>query len=372
MSPPAASESRSLFAFVSLVFGLSIPFYVAGAVTDYRLLPGLPVSALALVCPMIAALILIYRRQHAAGVMALLRRSFEYRRIKPKWYLPILFLMPCVTVAGYAIMRSTGLPLPAAPRFALLTAPVLFAVLFVAALAEELGWSGYAIEALQARWSALASGVLLGIVWAVWHAIPLIEVDRSLDWMSWWALGGIASRVLMTWLFNNTGKSVFGVALFHTSINFSWQMFPNQGSHWDPRINALIVTGVAALVTVLWVPQTLAGRRNLGREHSAGATHVPLNLHCEDQAGRQRQRSHHDMRCSGDYQGHRPPQVQQLHGECGYSEQDLGEHDGYRPNRGGAQRPVLGILAQDQGGTYQRREKTSIAPPRCGIKPVSL
>ena len=103
MSPPAASESRSLFAFVSLVFGLSIPFYVAGAVTDYRLLPGLPVSALALVCPMIAALILIYRRQHAAGIMALLRRSFEYRRIKPKWYLPILFLMPCVTVAGYAI-----------------------------------------------------------------------------------------------------------------------------------------------------------------------------------------------------------------------------------------------------------------------------
>jgi|SRR5271165_4602082 len=267
LSPAAASESRSLFGFISLVFVLSIPFYVAGALTKFRLLPGLPVSALALVCPMIAASILIYRRQRAAGVMALLRRSFEYRRIKPKWYLPILFLMPCVTVAGYVVMRSTGLPLPATQRFALLTAPVLFAVLFAAALAEELGWSGYAIEALQARWSALASGIVLGVIWAVWHAIPLIEVDRSLDWMSWWALGSIASRVLMTWLFNNTGKSVFGVALFHTSSNFSWQMFPNQGSHWDPRINALIVTGVAALVAVLWGPRTLARRPRSGGEH---------------------------------------------------------------------------------------------------------
>ncbi len=29
----------------------------------------------------------------------------------------------------------------------------------------------------------------------------------------WWSLGTVAARIIMVWLYNNTGKSVFGVAL---------------------------------------------------------------------------------------------------------------------------------------------------------------
>jgi membrane protease YdiL (CAAX protease family) len=248
----------SLAAFFILVFILSIPFYVAGSLTKFRLLPGLPVSSLALVAPALAASIMIWHEKRAAGVIALLKRSFDLQQITPKsWLLPILVLMPCATVLEYGMMRALRLPLPD-PHVSVQRALLLLAPLFAAALAEELGWSGYAIERLQARWTALASGVLVGLVWAVWHAIPLVQAERPASWMAWWALGSVASRVVMTWLFVNTRRSVFGAALFHSTINLSWQMFPNNGSHWDPKLNALVVTACAITVTMIWGPRTLA------------------------------------------------------------------------------------------------------------------
>jgi hypothetical protein len=74
--------------------------------------------------------------------------------------------------------------------------------------------------------------------------------------------GTVATRVLYTWLYNNTGKSVFGAALYLASSKASWQLFPNNGSHYDPRITGLIVAFTAVLVTVVWGPRTLARYRD--------------------------------------------------------------------------------------------------------------
>ena len=41
-------------------------------------------------------------------------------------------------------------------------------------------------------------------------------------------------------------------------INVTWQLFPVNGSFYDPRITALLVTCVAAIITVVWGPKTLA------------------------------------------------------------------------------------------------------------------
>jgi uncharacterized protein len=75
--------------------------------------------------------------------------------------------------------------------------------------------------------------------------------------------------VITVWLYNGSGKSVFAAALFHASANVSWQLFPNSGSHWDPRVAGLLLAGTAAIVTAVWGPRTLAGpvyaRRHSGR-----------------------------------------------------------------------------------------------------------
>jgi uncharacterized protein len=39
--------------------------------------------------------------------------------------------------------------------------------------------------------------------------------------------------------------------------NVSWQIFPNNGSHYDPRITGVLVMVVAVFVIVQWGPRTL-------------------------------------------------------------------------------------------------------------------
>jgi uncharacterized protein len=274
--PPApdipSPGRRSPRAFVLLVFGLSAPFWLMGAVTRSQLLPGLPVSALAAACPLLAAAILVGREGGTTRVVALLMRSFDYGRIRSKvWYAPIVLLTPMTAVSAYGVMRLRGEPLPR-PGVSLSEALVLLLTFFVGALAEELGWSGYLIDPLQDRWDALRASLLLGLVWALWHLVPLMQADRAPAWIAWWCVSTVALRILCTWLYNNTGKSVFAVTLFHAMSNLSWQLFPNHGSHFDPRLTGLIMAFTAAAVAAVWGPRTLV--RGGGEGSGAESTNV--------------------------------------------------------------------------------------------------
>jgi uncharacterized protein len=256
MPPLPRARSRSPVKFFLLVFALSIPFLVAGALTGIELLPGLPLAALSFVCPAAAALILVHAENGYAGVMALLKRSFDYERIGAKaWYVPIFLLMPGVMALSYGLARLMGVPVPA-PQVPILAALAMSAAFLVGALGEELGWSGYVIDPMQDRWGALKASVLLGLVWAAWHIVPLMQAHRAPAWIAWWCLGTVSMRVVMVWLYNNTGKSVFAVAVLHASNNVAWQLYPVHGSYFDPRVNGLVMAFVAVVVTA-WKPRAL-------------------------------------------------------------------------------------------------------------------
>lgn len=264
--PGRQLRPRSPLKFFLLVFALSVPFWFLGAVTGAQLSADLPVAALIFVCPVIAASILVYRENGTAGVTELLRRSFDYKRIRAKvWYVPVVLLLPGIYALTYGLMRLLGSPVPTL-QFPVLAALVTFLAFFGAGLCEELGWSGYVLDPMQARWSALQAGILLGLVWAVFHYVPLVQRHRSLAWIAWWSLGTVASRVLLVWLYNNTGKSVFAATLFHAMGNLS-QLGPflDFGSGGYPysaqRISSLIIALAAAVVTVAWGPRTLARYR---------------------------------------------------------------------------------------------------------------
>ena len=251
-------------AFFVLVFALSAPFWWIGGATDLQLMPGLSVSALMGFCPVVAASILVYREGGVAGARGLLIRSFDFKRIKSKrWLVPALFLLPVVSLVVYGLMRLMNLPLPGA-QFHLFTALLMFTAFFVEALGEELGWSGYALEPMQARWGALGASALLGLVGIAWHLTPLLQMGRTPTWIAWWRVYALTFRILTVWLYNNTGKSVFAAALFHATLNLAYLLFPVYGSHFDMRLAGLVMTGTALVVVVVWRPKTLTrgGRAN--------------------------------------------------------------------------------------------------------------
>ena len=248
--------------FFALVFVFSIPFWLLGGMTDLQLMPGLSVSALAGFAPMATALVLVHLDKKSVGTLALLKRSFDFKRITSKrWLMPVLFLMPAVSVVVYGLMRGMRMPLPAA-QFHLLPALLMFIAFFVGGLGEELGWSGYALDPMQERWGALGASVLLGLVGILWHLTPLLLIGRSPTWIAWWCLYALTFRIFAVWLYNNTGRSVFAAALFHATVNMAYMLFPVYGSHFDMRLAGLVMAGAALLVIMLWGSKTLAGFKN--------------------------------------------------------------------------------------------------------------
>ena len=112
------STNRSLRHFVLLLFGLSIPLWAIGAIYDVHIVPGLNLFQLPLAMPMVAALILIYREDGRTGVLALLKRTYDFRNIKSIWYVPILFMYPSIGLIDVWILRLSGTATPA-PHFSL-------------------------------------------------------------------------------------------------------------------------------------------------------------------------------------------------------------------------------------------------------------
>ena len=256
------TAGRSPLAFIGLLFAISVPFWLARQVIDFQVLPGLPLMGVLIAfCPMVAAAILVYRENGWPGLTRFLGRAFDYRRISVKsWYAPIILLMPAVSVLSYAYMRLTAQTLPS-PYLPLLALPSMILGFFIGGVGEELGWSGYATEPIQARTGAVNAGILLGIVWAAWHIPLLLQQHHAAAWIAWWCVGTVASRVVIVWLFNNTGMSVFAVIVFHVAQNLSWQLFPKSGSHWDPRLNGIILTIAAIVISLTYDSRTLTRLR---------------------------------------------------------------------------------------------------------------
>jgi len=260
-------KNRPLLNFVLLLFGLSIPLWVIGAVYDVQLFPGFQLFQLPLAMPAVAALILIYRESGKAGVTALLKRTYDFRNVKSKiWYLPALLIYPSIGFLDYLIQRMSGASFPAL-HFSL---PIFlgYSTMFFFASGEELGLTGYAVDRLQQRYSALTSGLLLGFIWAGYH-IPsfIISGYYSAEWILWHALYTIAGRILFVWVYNNSGKSLFSMALFHSTFGLFWILFPATGNlqkasaYYDPRIAAFIAIFYVATVTLVWGSKTLAHYR---------------------------------------------------------------------------------------------------------------
>ncbi len=205
-------------------------------------------------------MLLEYRDGGARGLKTLLEKAWDYARIPSKvWYVPIVLLRPAVVVVAYGVMLGMGTALPS-PELNVLPAVAMLLAFLIAASGEELGWSGYVLEPLQARWNALAAGLLIGLVGALWHIVPLVQAQRSASWIAWWCLAAVSSRVIVVWLYNGTRGSVFATILCHATSNLSWQLFPKNGSHYDPRVIGLLLALVAVAVTLL------GGRRSLARQ----------------------------------------------------------------------------------------------------------
>ncbi len=161
----------------------------------------------------------------------------------------------------YLAIRLLGLSLPSEWHISFISIPILILLFFIGAVAEETGYMGYAVEPMQERFGALAASILIGIPWAVWHYPSIIQQGHGLTFIAWATLGTVAVRVLIVWIYNNTGKSLFACILFHTMLNLGRPLFPKDEMHNPlvdyPEIHYSSIAIVAFIVVILWGSKTL-------------------------------------------------------------------------------------------------------------------
>jgi membrane protease YdiL (CAAX protease family) len=204
-------------------------------------------------------------RRDGARLGPWLRDIFDVR-VRPRYYL-IAVTLPLVAlgVAGlvhWGLLGGTPTPelLPAIASY-----PVFlgFVLLFGGGL-EEPGWRGALLPRLQERHDSLTAALLVGVVWAAWHA-PLVVLPGAAqnDIAPWlYPVQVVAMSVVLTWLTNASRGSVVPAILLHAGGNSIVNYYPIGGS-----AGALTVTGyglLASVVVVAAVVVTLAGGRSLG------------------------------------------------------------------------------------------------------------
>jgi membrane protease YdiL (CAAX protease family) len=244
-------QTKPLLKFYLLLLGLSIPFWILGAMTEElaKMLPiNLPISALMFLCPLIATLILIPRENKKEGIRKLIKRIFDYKKIKNKnWYIVIFGLTPGVMFIVYVVMLLQGKPLPN-PVIPVLDILIFFILFFFSAVCEEIGWMGYVIEHMKDNSKVLKTGIIMGLAWGIWHAVPYFQGNHDFQWVLWQILSSVFNRILIVWIYNNNEKSMFSAVIYHTMINVSVFSFPNYGSHYDPAITVAILGIVTVIV----------------------------------------------------------------------------------------------------------------------------
>jgi len=211
-------------------WGFKIPF-------DARTYTAItvPIGAFA---PLLAAATLVFRSGGWPAVKTLLHQAVDFS-VKPV-YMALALLLPLLihTIAHYLAplmgldvaktLLPADLPVPAA----VLIVPYFFFILFVGGGQEEFGWRGYAQQPLQERFGVVPAGLLIGVVWGLWH-LPLWVMTgepHSTYPYAAFLLMTTSVSVVYAWLYNASGRRLIVVLLLHAMSNTAAPLLPYL--HW--------------------------------------------------------------------------------------------------------------------------------------------
>jgi uncharacterized protein len=181
------------------------------------------------------AFIVVAATSGKTGVRDLASRSLRWR-VGVRWYLVALFGMPvAVVLCASAIFGLAPLNALVEKWQLLLTVvlPQLVLLILFFNLAEEVGWTGFLQARLQERHGPLKASVIVTLPFALFHlpgwmvefGLGLSQLHLALLLTGIFGISQLFGRVVIMWLYNNTGYSVLLVGMFHSSFNVTTSAF---------------------------------------------------------------------------------------------------------------------------------------------------
>jgi uncharacterized protein len=245
------------------LFSYSVPFPVE--------LINLPAS---LFGSALAGFIVAWATGGKEGMRELRRRIFRWR-VNPGWYLAIIAGVPTLaflSASDWLGVKTFDFVTHQLPAFGVTYLIQAVIIAGLVSLWEEAGLTGYATNELQEHRSPLMAVLVVAPLWALMHVpaffIPALGTGSGTTAADFFLSLGIltaaalAVRVIVTFIFNSTGRSVLLVAVFHGAMNSTQSTLTNTLPGYS-SLYLLVGMGVVAVLLIVFTKGRLGYKRQL-------------------------------------------------------------------------------------------------------------
>lgn len=231
-------------------FAIGGPKFLRGETLGFE--DAMLMGPLVLAGPFIAGLVMTYLVDGKTGLRALFSRMLKWR-VGLRWYAAALLIFP-VLILG-VLWALTALVAPEfAPTF---TAFGILAGL-LAGFIEETGWMGFAYPRMETKFGTWRATIYLALLHGLWHAMAGYLGEAGTYGAYWlprfvamWIVAMMAMRVLLVWIYKNTGSTLLAQLTHASSSGFLIILGPStispaNGTLW-----------FAVYAVILWIPAAI-------------------------------------------------------------------------------------------------------------------
>ena len=188
--------------------------------------------------PFISGILMNFLVRGKEGLRRLVSQYLRWRT-GGRWYAIAVFTGPIlVTTVLFGLSLFSQEFLPGIITVKDKIGSVIFGIgwgLIGGGLFEETGWTGFAVPQLRKRYSILSTGLIVGVLWGIWHFMIAFWASNYLtgenswamfvtSFMAFYLLALPAYRVLLVLVYDRTG-SLPVIMLMHAFLSASTLIF---------------------------------------------------------------------------------------------------------------------------------------------------
>lgn len=209
--------------------------------------------------PAVGACVAVWTLEGRAALSPFLRRFLSLRFGWRAW-LAMFGVLGAVNVVAWYVPELFGAERAPMLLPSVFVFPVWWLLMvFLGGGQEEVGWRGYILEPLEARFGLWGGNVVLGIVWSVWH-LPLWfmpgSTQASMPFVAF-TIGTIGLSFFFSWIMKAAGGRPMAGLMVHGTYNAIIPLFPTIATdadasqlRWWLHQTLLLVVGALFLLRV--------------------------------------------------------------------------------------------------------------------------
>ena len=245
--------------FYLFVFAFTWAFWIPAALAPENL--RMTFMLLGLLVPPVTAIITILTSGNKALKTDFRQKMFGAFRLKPPVVIGAVGVFLGIIAVSILLSTFAGQSLKQFSfvedfSFSIGGTPTLL-VLVLAALLEELGWRGYAEDAIASYCSWWKESVIFGLVWALWH-LPLFFIQDTYHYnilqqnplyMANFFVSIMPLGFIVTWVYVKNNRSILASMIFHFFVNLLQEKVAL--TQTTKCVETLVLFAAAAIVVAL-------------------------------------------------------------------------------------------------------------------------